>query len=112
MTVTEFNNNLKSQDNSWIFEEYVSEESRNLHIAFLYLQQIAQDLGYPPQEIEFLNSSKKPKNHFQLKMYLDNTLIWATFVYVETGKKYPYVLANRSNIELLDEDYNLIKKIH
>jgi hypothetical protein len=90
--------------------EYDSDLQRiNLLVAINYMYEIAQINGFSPDEVEFANESKNPTNHFQLRMYLPNFIIWTSpFIYVDDSHR---IVAGRTSIEILDDEYELIKKI-
>lgn len=83
----------------------------NESIAFRYLSSLAYDfLGAIPSEVELRNTSKKPENHFQLEAHLSNgNILYALFLYVDNNHE---VILNRSNIELLNNDYETIEVLN
>jgi hypothetical protein len=106
--VTEFNKKMQGKDYLPYFkEEYSTTEEINKTIAAYYLQEIAKKYVGWVNEIEFVNESKNPRNHFQLRMYLEDKILWtAPFIYVDDNHK---VVAKDTKIELLDRDYETIK---
>jgi len=80
----------------------------NCNIAIRYLTMVVHKyLKMNPNETEWANESKKPKNLFQLRMEInDDFHIWATFVYVDDKHK---VVLERCHIELLDSDYETVR---
>ena len=107
MYVTEFNKTIQSEL-SWIFEEYKDVEVQNEVIARRFLYFVAKQINQEPFDIEFANESKKPVNHFQMYLYLENgSTLYGCMIIVENKK----VVASRTNLELVDENYDTIKVI-
>lgn len=105
--VTDFNKTVKNEL-SWIFQEYDTVEKQNEMIARRFLYFVSENMGYGAEEIEFKNYSKNPLNHFQLNMYFDNGhVLWGCFIHVNNKK----VVAKRTTLELLNENFETIKVI-
>jgi hypothetical protein len=81
----------------------------NSSIAMRYMSYLASKLKDAPMGSDWKNQSKNPQNHFQIETYLESgNILWATFVYIDDEHQ---VIKSKSNIELLDSDYNTIKII-
>ncbi len=106
--VTAFNKKMQGKDYLPYFkEEYSTTEEINRSVAYYYLQDIAKKYVGWVNEIQFVNESKNPRNHFQLRMYLEDKILWtAPFIYVDDNHK---VVVKDTKIELLDRDYETIK---
>jgi hypothetical protein len=106
--VIAFNKKMQGKEYLPYFkEEYSTTEEINKTIAAYYLQEIAKKYVGWVNEIEFANESKNPRNHFQLRMYLEDKILWtAPFIYVDDNHK---VVAKDTKIELLDRNYETIK---
>jgi hypothetical protein len=112
-TLKQFNNNV---DIDFLKEDFYESNcggrSLNVYInervAYSYIHALCTKYGLIINEIDFVNESKKPENHFQLLMYtndgVSNYVIWASFVYVDENHK---VVESRSKVELLLDDENL-----
>ena len=107
MYVSEFNKTIQSEL-SWIFQEYKDIEVQNEVIARRFLYFVAKKINQEPCDIEFANESKKPVNHFQMYLYLENGYtLHACMIHVDNKK----VVAKYTNLQLLDENYDTIKVI-
>ena len=105
--ITAFNDMIKSEWlNAWKVE-YENDIARiNEMVARQYLYQIALKNFGGVEEIEFVNQSKKPKNHFQMRMYLGELVLYTSpFIYVDDNHK---VVQKRTKVELLNADYETI----
>jgi hypothetical protein len=91
-------------------EEYDNDLAKiNQMVANHLLYQIAEDLVGGVNEVNFKNESKNPTNHFQMEMYLGNIILFTSpFIYVDNNHK---VISNRTNIEVLDENYDTLKQL-
>jgi len=112
--VVEFNKMIESEYLKTYKEDYDSIEKINSIVAMQYLQQIAIKNGFSVGEVEFVNESKNPKNHFQMTMYTYNVkknqdviIYTAPFVYVDDKHK---VVQSKTKVELLNSDWETIKK--
>jgi hypothetical protein len=112
--VVEFNKMIESEYLKTYKEDYDSIEKINSIVATQYLQQIAIKNGFPVGEVEFVNESKNPKNHFQMTMHTydveknqDVIIYTAPFVYVDDKHK---VVQSKTKVELLNSDWETIKK--
>ena len=108
-----FNKMIESEYLKSYKEDYNTIESINAAIAFNYMQQIAIKNGFPVSEIEFVNQSINPQNHFQMTMNTYNPetnedviIYTAPFIYVNDNHK---VVDKRTNIEFLNSDWETIK---
>jgi hypothetical protein len=105
--ITAFNDMIKSEWlNAWKVE-YENDIARiNEMVARQYLYQIALKNFGGVEEIEFVNQSKKPKNQFQMRMYLGELVLYTSpFIYVDDNHK---VVQKRTKVELLNADYETI----
>ena len=109
--VREFNKefdyrNLLSKDEI----EYEDIGGINLVVARRFLNWVMEQLGYMPNDTEWINRNKEPENLFQLEGYTEEGYIFSTspFIYVDNNHK---VVKKRTEIELLDDDFNFVKKI-
>jgi hypothetical protein len=85
-------------------EEYGDVAKINEMVARFLLYQISQDLFGGVEEIEFANESKNPTNHFQMRMYLGEFILWTNpFVFVDNKHR---VIAKNSKIIILNSDYD------
>ena len=91
-------------------KEYDNDLSKIIQlVAYQLLYRIAQDLTNGVNPIDFENESKSPTNHFQLRMYLYDIILHTfPFIYVDNNHK---IIAKRTKIEVLDDDYNSIKEL-
>jgi hypothetical protein len=112
--VVEFNKMIESEYLKTYKEDYDSIEKINSIVAMQYLQQIAIKNGFSVGEVEFVNESKNPKNHFQMTMHTydveknqDVIIDTAPFVYVDDKHK---VVQSKTKVELLNSDWETIKK--
>jgi len=112
--VVEFNKMIESEYLKTYQEDYDSIEKINSIVAMQYLQQIAIKNGFSVGEVEFVNESKNPKNHFQMLMNTydveknkDIIIYTAPFVYVNDSHK---VVQSKTKVELLNSDWETIKK--
>ena len=107
---SQFNQKMKTE---WIPTWKIDYENDiakiNEMVARHLLYQIAEDLVGGVTEIEFANESKNPTNHFQLRMYLGDIIIWTSpFIYVDNSHK---IISNKTKIEILNEDYDTLKQL-
>lgn len=108
-SVASFNRKMQKELKFLITEYEGNIADINYRIATEYLHSIVVKMGAVPMEVEFANQSKNPINHFQLRVYLDKYIIWTNpFVYVDDKHK---VVAERTNIEILNYDYDTIKTL-
>jgi hypothetical protein len=105
--IIDFNKKMRNEYIPTWKEEYVTTEMINEMVARNYLYAISQKYYEGVNEIEFANESKNPKNHFQLRMYLGNIILWtAPFIYVDDNHN---VVLKRTKVEVLNNDYETIK---
>lgn len=90
--------------------EYANVSDINEYISRKFIgEYIVLSLNTEAYDIILKNSVKKPKNNFQYEVYLnDGNILWISFIYVDDNG---VVDIDRSNIELLNSDYDLIEKI-
>ena len=104
-----FNNEIKEELKSIKIDSQNDSYLINELVAMRFMSFVAIKIGEQPTESEFRNKSKNPLNHFQMEMQcLSGKILWATFVYVENNH---IVNPYKTNIELLDNNYNTIKKL-
>lgn len=110
--ITEFNKKIQDRVKE-IKEDYKYDGSEkdlsyvNSSVAVAYLQYLADSIGAKYYQWDFHNESKMPTNHFQIDMELEGgNILSALFVYVDDNHR---VVKSKSNVKLLDEDYNTIK---
>ena len=99
--------------NEWVpmwKTEYENDVAKiNEMVARHFLYELAQELVGGVEEIDFRNKGKNPVNHFQMEMYLGNIILQTVpFIYVDNNHK---VISKRTQIEILNNDYDTIKKI-
>jgi transposase-like protein len=105
--VIEFNKKMSKEYLSTYKEEYGTIEKINEMIARNYLHEIAIKYFGGTTEIEFVNEKKNPKNHFQMRLYLGDFILYtAPFIYVDDKHK---VVSKKTKIELLNNDYETIQ---
>jgi len=86
--------------------EYGDVSTINEMVARELLYRIGYDLFNGVEEVDFRNYSKKPQNHFQMVMDFGDYIIYTgPFVYVDDNHK---VVAKRTQIEILNSDWDLI----
>ena len=79
----------------------------NSNVAISYLQYLADSIGAKYYQWDWENYSLMPTNYFQIMMQLEGgNILRAVFVYVDDNHR---VVKSKSNVKLLDEDYNTIK---
>lgn len=104
----EVNKSLVSEIPIWK-EEYGDDNKINEMVARNLFYKIAQDLFGGVNEIEFANETKKPKNHFQLRMYLGNFILWTDpFIYVNDKH---IIIPKNTKISILNSDYDDIANL-
>jgi hypothetical protein len=85
-------------------KEYVDISEINEMVARQLLYRISEDLFGGVEEIEFKNWSKKPKNHFQMVMYLGEYILnTSPFIYVNDKH---IIIPKNTKIEILNYDYD------
>lgn len=89
--------------------EYKNDISKiNEMVARHYMYGIAEKHFGSVNEIDFANESKNPRNHFQMRMYIGDKILWTSpFINVDDNHK---VVASKTKVELLDNDYKTIKE--
>ena len=102
-----FNSRIKNNFIQTWKEDYGNDIKKiNEMVARHLLYEIAQDLFDGVNEIEFMNESKSPINHFQMQMHLGEVILFtAPFIFVDNNHN---VVPKNTNIELLDSDYETI----
>ena len=110
--ITEFNKNVQVRVKE-IKEDYKYDGSQkdlsyvNSSVAVAYLQYLAESIGEKYYQWDWLNESKEPTNLFQIDMMIEGgKILSGVFIYVDDNHK---VVQSKSNVEILDDNYNLIK---
>jgi hypothetical protein len=107
----EFNKNiLKNELDDIIKDSHNDTKLINELVSHRYIMSLSFDyLKVGSDGVNFRNEKKEPENYFQLECYLHNEdIVWATFIYVNDEHM---IDLSKSNIEILDSDYNTIIKL-
>lgn len=103
-----FNKKIKDEYlNTWK-DEYETVERINEMVARYYLYELGMKYYGSVEEIQWVNESKKPKNHFQMRMYLGEvTLDTSPFIYVDDNHR---VVKSKTKVEVINtESWETIK---
>lgn len=108
--VDSFNRKIKKERlKDWKSDYDNDPKEINEMVARWFMYMIAKDLFKGVEEIDFENESKKPEDYFQMRMYIGPFVIdTSPFIYVDN--KHRVVLA-KTEIEILDDNYDTIAKI-
>lgn len=105
----EVNESNRDMISEWKKEYDNDLQKINQLVAYQLLFRISKDLFGGVSPIHFQNESKSPTNHFQLALYFyDMILDTSPFIYVDNNHK---IIAKRTKIQVLDNDYNSIKEL-
>lgn len=109
-SIKEFNKKMAlEQIPEWKTEYENNIAKINEMVARHFLYDLAKDLVGGVNEIHFVNESKNPVNHFQMEMHLGDIILdTAPFIYLDNNHR---VISKRTKIEVLNDDYNTIKKL-
>lgn len=109
-SIKDFNKKMAEESIPMWKTEYENDVAKiNEMVARHFLYELAQELVGGVEEIDFRNKGKNPVNHFQMEMYLGNIILQTVpFIYVDNNHK---VISKRTQIEILNNDYDTIKKL-